>query len=156
MATKQWILRDLWGFQTDIPENDLLSYAKALLVCVNADGTLAKEEREWVVGYCAAVGAEAATIEEVSNYSAEDDLVTVVRENPNLAKGYVRPLIFDAIKACAADGTYSEEEQAAVRKLAALLGLNEQDLEKLEDLHHEEQALKQKRISIVYPDGRPF
>ena len=47
---------------------------KALLVCANADGNLAAQEKDWIFGYAAAGGVSDAGLQESENYQANESV----------------------------------------------------------------------------------
>jgi len=61
MTTKNvgllWLLKEKYAFQEAVGPEDYDSYLKSILICANGDGTLAPEEREWVVGHASAYSA---------------------------------------------------------------------------------------------------
>ena len=54
----RWMLRYMRD-QTELFDNDILElYGKLLCYVAGADGVLAPEEREWIIGYQAALGKQ--------------------------------------------------------------------------------------------------
>jgi len=66
-----------------------------------------------------------------------------------------RILLYDAIRACSADGDYHEGERAAIHSLGAALRLPDDVVTQIEALIDEEEALKAKRIRLLMPEGHP-
>ena len=60
------------------------------------------------------------------------------------------------IRASSADGTYSDDERAAVRREASRLGVPEDVVVALEDLYQREQELKRDRIALVFGTDIPY
>lgn len=145
---------ELWDFTTEASQSDLLEFFKALIVCCNGDGNLTEEEREWCVGYCAATGGTAETLQALMEYPGDEDVAVVIgRGRPHAAAH--RRLIYDAIRAASSDGDYNEAERATVRKMAAEVGVTLEEVAQFEELYAEEQRLKDRRISLVIPVGTP-
>lgn len=145
---------ELWDFTTEASQADLLEFFKALIVCCNGDGNLTEEEREWCVGYCAATGGTAETLQALMEYPGEEDVAVVIGRGRPRAAAH-RRLIYDAIRAASSDGDYNEAERATVRKMAAEVGVTLEEVAQFEDLYAEEQRLKDRRISLVIPVGTP-
>lgn len=150
-----WLFKEKCGF-TQIPSNIAYeSYFKAMLVCANGDGTLADEERDWVVGCAYAYDCDPALIEELKVYKADEDIETVISRDPaaNESRFF---LIFDAMQVCCADGEYSDKERAVILKGAKKLNVSEEEFKKIEELYLETVKLREKRIALLYPQGAPL
>jgi tellurite resistance protein len=150
-----WLLRELWDFPAGVPEDQRLEYLKAIMACARAGG-LAPAEREWVIGYGAACGAHQATVDALEAYAADEDVVTILERNMPVANTWGRVAVFDAIRACHADGPYDDDERAAVREEASTLGISEEIVEALESMYEKEQEMKRLRISLVFGESVPY
>ena len=64
--------------------------------------------------------------------------------------------IYDAIRACAADGELHPQELRAVEQAASALGISTTTVGDLVELYYEEQYLRAKRLRKLFPDGVPF
>jgi hypothetical protein len=149
-----WALLEHWDFTVESSQEALLDFFKALIVCCNGDGNLTYEEREWCIGYCAATGGTEETLLALRDYAGDEDVVTVIgRSQPHAATH--RRLIYDAIRASSSDGEYHAGERATVRRMAAEVGVAEAEVEAFEALCAEEQALKDRRLTLVIPVGTP-
>ena len=149
-----WSMLELWDFTTEVSQPALLDFFKALIVCCNGDGKLTDEEREWCVGYCAATGGTAETLQALQEYAGDEDVAEVIGRGQPRAAAH-RRLIYDAIRAASSDGDYNDAERATVRKMAAAVGVTPAEVAQFEDLYAEEQALKDRRIGVVVPVGMP-
>ncbi|GET44404.1 TerB family tellurite resistance protein [Microseira wollei] len=150
-----WFYRQSLNFKQQ-PADDVIEYfAKALLIAAKGDRVLSQAERDWVVGLTAAKGGSEQLIEELKNYSADEDVEQVIASHPFSDQGR-RTLIYTAIQACGADGEYNEAEKACIRKIAALLKVSEDVVKEIEELCEQEKAQFQKRIKLLYPDGHPL
>lgn len=150
-----WVYRHLVNFKHQ-PDDDVIEpFAKALLIAAKGDRVLSQAERDWVVGLTAAKGGSEQLIEELKNYSADEDIEQVISSHPFSNQGR-RALIYTAIQACAADSEYNEAEKASVRKIADKLEVSEDVVKQLEDLYEEEKAQLTKRVKLLYPDGHPL
>jgi hypothetical protein len=150
-----WSIKD----KTDIgafPAPEIFeSYIKAVLVCANGDGKLAPGERDWAVSHFAALGAPDSLLDELKSYKADEDIEKVVSATPvtNVSRCF---LVYDAIRACSADGAYSDPERVTVIRMAAKLGIPEDLVRQIEELCLEEARLRKKRLTLLYPDGAPM
>lgn len=149
-----WSMLELWDFSTEPSQAALLEFFKALIVCCNADGNLTDEEREWCLGYCAAIGGTEETLQVLQEYAGDEEIAEVVGRGQAQAAAH-RRLIYDAIRAASSDGDYNEAEQATVRKMAAEVGVTQAEVAQFEELYADEQRLKDRRISLVIPVGTP-
>ena len=109
----KWVFDDMWGFTADVSQPVLLEFFKALIVCANADGEITDAERAWCIGYCAATGATPETLAELQSYDGAEDIHEVIERGRHLGTAH-RPVIYDAIRACSADGELSDPERATI------------------------------------------
>ena len=152
---KAWIFDEEWGFGGQAPANaDCECWGRALLTCANGDGAIADAERAWVLGYSATNGLSPDDIEFLRTYSADEDITKVVAERP-LVSGARRALIFDAIRACSADGELSNAERKMIYRMAELIGIGKDIVDQLEAAYNDELAAKQARWKIAFPEGAP-
>lgn len=150
-----WLFKEKYTFDEVPSTESYRGYLKSLLICANGDGELTDTEREWVVGYAAAYGAPDSLVEELKSYDGSEDIESVVSQG-KASDGSRRYLIYDAIKACSADGDYSSPEKATVRKMATKLGIDEKVVQEIESICIEEAQLREKRLGIIYPSGTPI
>jgi tellurite resistance protein len=159
MATKDeglfWLFSQRQSFRELPNHEDYNSYLKSILICANGDGTLAPEERDWVVGFASAFGAPDSLVEELKSYKADEDIEKMISNTPS-ANASRRFLVHDAIMACSADGAYSDLERATITKMAAKLGISQDTVEQIERICIEEIELREKRVKLVYPEGPPL
>lgn len=151
-----WVLREMWDFPSGVPEDDRVDYLKAIMACARAGTELAPAEKAWVIGYGAACGAHQATIDALEGYDGDEDVVAILDRNMPVADTWGRVAVFDAIRASSADGGYSDDERAAVRREASRLGVAEEVVVALEALYEREQELKRDRIALVFGDDIPY
>ncbi|MEH2005263.1 TerB family tellurite resistance protein [Nostoc sp.] len=151
----KWAYKHFRDFDTVPPDNEILKYAKALLICANGDGTLTPEERNWVLGYFAIKGVSDSILSELKNYQPTESLQEVLDTNSTVAQKGTRFLIYDAIQTCAADGEYAEGEKAVIRKAASQLKVSEDVVKELEELYLEEKELFKRKIDLMFPNGKP-
>ncbi|MFN6519137.1 MAG: hypothetical protein RMY29_032235 [Nostoc sp. CreGUA01] len=150
-----WLFREKANFG-QIPSIEAFTgYMKSILICANGDGKLAPEERDWVVGQACAFGAPDSLVEELRSYKADEDIEKVIAVTPESDVSR-RFLVYDAIKACSADGEYNDPERATVTKMAAKLGISQEMVKQIEEICIEEAKLRQKRLEMMYPEGAPL
>lgn len=148
-----WIMNQLYGMKSIPANEDYETLIKAVLICAKADGVLAPEERNWIVGRAAAYhnpGYELA-----KTYPADEDLSDVLKKAPTQGDN-PRVIIYIAIQACAADGEYHPEEQAAIRKLAKYIGIEEEVVAQIEEFCVKEAKMREERIALMFPNGVPY
>jgi len=150
-----WLFKEKANVRTLPSEDTFEGYMKAVLVCANGDGKLAPEEREWAVGHAAAFGAADALVNALKYYGADEDIEKIVSATP-ASSASRRFLVYDAIRACSADGQYNDLEKATVTRMAAKLGISEELVQQIEDVCLEEARLREKRLKLMYPEGAPL
>lgn len=150
-----WLFKGQFGFSQIPPNVSYEAYFKSLLICANGDGTLADEERDWVIGYASAYNCDSALIEKLKVYKADEDIEAVFSGDPLISESR-RFVIFDAIQASCADGEYSEKERAVALKGAKALNISEDEFKKIEEIYFETAKLREKRLAVMYPNGFPF
>jgi tellurite resistance protein len=150
-----WTFNWFFGFEEIPTDEDCCIYMKSVLCCAKADGVLSPEEKNWVIGFCASWGVADWVIEELKTYEADEDLKEVIARSPQVSMAQ-RDLLLTAIRACAADGEFHEQEKAKIREMASIIGVPEETVEQLEQLQEEESALRQKRINLLYPERSPY
>jgi hypothetical protein len=149
-----WLLKEMWDLGGRPPIEDYTAYMKSLLICANGEGTLSPAEREWVLGYCAALGAPPELMEELASYPADEDVAEVIARG-RLADSTGRAtVVFDAIRACDADGDLVAGEMQQITTMATRLGVADM-VEPLIELYRREKEVRGERIKLLYPSGPP-
>jgi uncharacterized tellurite resistance protein B-like protein len=151
-----WLLREMWDFPSGVPEDQRLDYLRLIMACAGGDGQLAEAEKDWVIGYGAACGAHQATVDALAEYAGDEDVLDILERNMPVAETWGRVAVFDAVRACAADGAYDIEEQATVRRVATRLRVDEGVVTAIESLCEDERDLKRRRIALVFGDAIPY
>jgi hypothetical protein len=150
-----WLLQEMWELDGGIPEQQWLEYLKAIMACAQGDGRLSPSEKAWVIGYGAACGGSQATVDALTAYESDEDVQDILNRNKPFVERWGRAMIFDAIRAAAADHTYHEDEQKAVRRAAEHMGISEELVDEIEELYFEEQALRRRRLQLLFPEDNP-
>jgi uncharacterized membrane protein YebE (DUF533 family) len=150
-----WILGDVWGVPPEhaanLTDDENLDYGKALLTAASGDGELTEAERDWILGYVTAAGHGPEVLAQLRTYVGGDDIERLF--NRGVQQGAQRVCIYDAIRACGADGGISDGERATVSKMADRLGVPADVVDEFVDIYREEQRLKHRRIALAFPDG---
>lgn len=152
-----WVFNQILGFKSYPNVDDSETVGKAVLVCAKGDGVLDPAERDWQVGFFSALGAPESLLEKLETYEANDDLAELLANSSDRIKNLVqRDIVYQAIKASAAEGDYSEQEHEKICQMAQLLGVTSEVVEQLVELHKEEELLREKRIKLIFPNGSPY
>ncbi|NUR25187.1 MAG: hypothetical protein HOV83_04955 [Catenulispora sp.] len=153
----QWLFKQEADYGTVPDERSFAAYAKAVMVCANGDGEIAPAERAWIVGRFAALGASPDLLSELRDYPATQDLAELVGASSAIGSS-TRSLIYDALRACAADGELHPGEIEAVRTMNARLGHPDALVDQWLELHQEEQRLRARRLELIWPDpaAKPY
>jgi uncharacterized tellurite resistance protein B-like protein len=150
-----WLLKETLNFNSKPPAMDYDNYGKALLICAKGDGVVAEAERNWLLGYFDAYGCPEDVLERLAGYDASENIKAVIERTPALSQTR-RAAVYDAIRVCSSDDGLHDAELAAIKRLAGELGLSDQDVEALVQVHREESAVKTKRQQLTYPGGQPY
>lgn len=161
-AAFEWYIKELWDWRLENASEarmknaeDGKSILKTILIAAKGDGVLAPQEKNWVIGLASAMGVPNEVVQELEAYEANEDIVEVISQT-GIGKKSQRVVIYNAIKAAAADGVYHEGEKKEIRRAASAMGISEEVVEEIEKLYAEEEGLKAKRAQICFPDGNPF
>jgi hypothetical protein len=152
-----WFFKYEWDFDAIPTGGEFSNYMRALLCCANGDGQLQPGEREWVVGYAGTLGVPDELLDELRGYPADDDIAELIKDD-TAVRDSRRAIIYDAVRACAADGDIAEGELATIRRLAQTIDVPAAVVGELVTLYRDEQQLKSRRINLVWPTlaGKPY
>lgn len=134
----------------------LEGFAKAMILCASGDGRLAPEELEWILGFVANSGGTFELLEELRGLdpSALNPMELLAKtERPGL---FVHALVYHAIKAADADGVLDPREVQMIGGMAMVLGLAQEEVEKLFALHREEKEFHARKMATLFPNGHPW
>ncbi len=151
-----WLLREMWDFPSGVPEDDRIDYLKVIMACAQGSGELVPAEKDWVIGYGAACGAHQSTVDALEAYQGGEDVVAILERNMPVAETWGRVAVFDAIRASAADGALNDDERDQIRRMAERLGVSADTVTAIEALCEDEQALKRRRIDLVFGSDIPY
>lgn len=151
-----WAWDSIAGFKQAPNPDTLEVYAQSLLTCAGADGQLHEQEREWVLGRFAVIGASKALLDRLANFQPSESITELIKKDPVIAKHAPRALVYEALSACAADGVLHDKERATVLKLGAAMGLTESDLRQVVAAWDVTQAARRNMLAVLNPSGSPF
>ncbi len=146
----RWTVAELWNADGAMDQSVLLDFFKALIVCCNADDNLTDAEREWCVGYAAAIGASDETLAELRAYPGGDDVKVFFDRGLQWATA-PRTVIYESIRACASDGDYNQEEKDKIARMANLLDIDDAEVAQLEQLYFDEKDLRARKLDLAFP-----
>jgi uncharacterized tellurite resistance protein B-like protein len=150
-----WLLNETLSFKVVPPPMDYENFGKLLLTCACGDGRITAAERAWVVGYLDAFGAPDSALEVLAAYDGRGDLAQIIASSPTV-KMSATSAVYEAIRACSADGELHRDEVRAIERAATALGVPAATVGDLVELYHEEQFLRSKRLRKLFPEGAPF
>lgn len=150
-----WLLNEHLSFKVIPPPMDYEGFGKLLLTCASGDGRITAAERAWVIGYLDAFGAPQNVLDALNTYDGKSNLTQIIDASPTV-KMSGTSAVYDAIRACSADGDLHRDEVRAIERAAATLGLAAGTVGNLIELYYEEQFLRAKRLRHLFPDGVPF
>jgi hypothetical protein len=164
MDTRQtgtaWLFKEMWAFGQIPPEDTALILGKAILVCAHGGSGIAPEERAWVIGYFCALGYSDALIRALEDYDPAEHayaFAELIAGAPMLAQPDARlALLYDGIRAAVADKILDDGELAAIKRLAAMIGVEDETVDQLIDAYAAEVQAKSHRLLLCFPSGVPF
>lgn len=155
IEASRWAIKHLYGITKYPDDADHTTYFKSLLLCAAGDGVLAPEERAWVVGLASTIAGDKYS-EMVKNYAANEDLLQILQQNSRIDSSARHVMLYDAIRACAADGVLSNGEREAIQKMANFMDVTKETVAELEKLYNEETAQNNKRRELLFPVDSPW
>ena len=150
-----WLMKNTLNFDSIPPPADYLNYGKALLICCKGDGVIGNEERTFVIGYFAAFGCPDDVLDALSGYNGDGDLKEIVGSSPQLQMTS-KAAIYDAIRASDADGELADGELDVIKRIASMVNVSSSEVDDIIAVYRAEQAIKDTRLQITYPNGSPY
>jgi uncharacterized membrane protein YebE (DUF533 family) len=149
----RWMFTEYWGAPPELSLSDQenLDFGRALIMAANGDGRLTDAEKDWILGYVATGGHSEETLEKLRAFDGTADFEDLFTRG--IQRMAQRVCIYDAIRACGADGDLHPDEIATVRSMAARLGVPDEVVDEFIALYKEEQDLKARRVQAVFPGG---
>ena len=154
MEALRFIFRHYYGIKTFPESGDHQAAMKAVMICAKGDGTLSEPEKAWISGMSAMVGNPFYTL--AHTYEADEAIEDVVAASPWLSQFGGRMIVFEAIRAAAADGELHDGEVAVIKRFARAIGVEESVVSSLVQLHEEETQLLQRRLALLWPESSPL
>jgi hypothetical protein len=160
-----WVAKNQWDF-TELPHPEGFKfYMTSVLVCASADGVLHENEKSWIVGYAASMGAPielvrelesaktAADVERLKARHLGEDFAKFCARTDSRSAASKRGIVYDAIRAASADNDFAVSERQSVVDLAVKLGLTKDDVVALEALNNKEKAVQAEKASLIHRFG---
>ena len=132
-----------------------VSYGGALMAIAGADGELAEAEFQWYVEEQKLLLTQPQEYIEVlrkfdwKNADIEQLLGNISYDFP---LNFRRAMLYQAIKMCRADGSYSDKEKSTVARAAEILELDRSIVVNLASLAELEEATERLRLSLLETD----
>jgi uncharacterized tellurite resistance protein B-like protein len=134
---------------------DAVSVAKLLFSAVNGDGKITPEERAWIKGYWAAKAYSQELIDGLDAMKPlpAAEVAPLLREGTLPFSGLA--IIYDAIRAASADHDFAPGERDVIMHFAKVLEIKPEIVAQLEQIVHDEEELKKRRVALLFPKGHP-
>lgn len=147
-----WILYDTYRIPNEKIEmlagtqDDIQTKLKAIFICAAADGEISEAESRWIQGLSLALGCSVEFIETLKHYSGEDseEVFQTLANNVHRSASWSNAVIYQAIRACAADGEFTDKEKEKIDSMAKQLNVSKNTVSDIIAVFKEEEALKQK------------
>lgn len=139
-------IKRVYGFG-EIDQEDFERAAYTLMIIIGADGEVAPEELEAFLDLQRRNGAPPELLDALQSFDWHN--AKLEEHLPKqLTDSWKRILLYDAVRLACADGVYDKKEREAARNTAALLGVSDDVLARIEDVIDAELTLQAKRIGI--------
>jgi len=154
-----WVAAELFGVPQEAAEaaltdEDNLNYGRAMVNCVNGEGNISPAERAWILGYLSAMGTRDEIVAEVAEYQGDLPIEQLMDATP-MQRVAARVLVYDAIRACSADGEISDGERAMVGRVADRIGVSADEVDQLLASYRETTRIRDERLPLLFPGGFP-
>ena len=129
-------------------------HAKALLLCAGGNRQISESTRNWILGYLTAAGHPESVIAAAEVYD-DRDAIGDIMNRPRMAM--IRAgVVYDALRACAADGTAPAPEALdPVLRAADAIGIPRELVADLQEIVMAEHALRRRRHALVVAPTLP-
>lgn len=143
----EYAVKQRYG-RTPSSDDDGIAYLKAVKVIIGADGEIAPGEAKALEAGAKRFGLSAAVKKELDDFDFKSAKLDDVL--PSMKKGGLRArmLLRDAIEISSADGTYADEERAAVHQAAEKLGVSAETVKSIEALVELERGVRHLRKTL--------
>jgi signal transduction histidine kinase len=129
-------------------------HAKALLLCAGGNRRISESTRNWILGYLTAAGHPESVIAAARVYD-DRDAIGDIMNRPRMAM--IRAgVVYDALRACAADGTAPTPDALdPVLRAADAIGIPRELVADLQEIVMAEHALRRRRHALVVAPTLP-
>jgi uncharacterized tellurite resistance protein B-like protein len=135
--------------RTPKSEDQALNYARILKTIIAADGDIAAGEWTLLLRGLKRLGASAEAVADITAFEPGSVSLETLAAGLKPGGKRARLLLRDAIEISRGDGVYAQAEKAAVRKTAALLGVDDSSVRAIESLIEMEHAVKRLRKALL-------
>jgi len=133
------------------PEDEpyVLQYLKALKYIIGADGEIADAEWRALKQWMQRMYVSKKLTKEIADFDVQGKTLEAILPDFKKDSYRARSLIRDAIEISWADGTFADEEDEAVQKAAALLGVSVTTVKSLEALVEMKFAVQKLQTALL-------
>lgn len=124
---------------------DKTAYMNGMVRLAKADGTVADEERGFILNAAQGLGLTAEQIADLDSCFTSLEKKRVTFTNRGSAAFFIQ----EAIQLCMVDGQYDDSEKQEIRNIAAENGLNESDVAAFEEWIQEGLAWRSRGEALV-------
>ena len=147
----KWIGWENWEapavLYDQIVEEDLLTGAKAILLCAGGNKAITTTERDWLIGYLTAAGDSDGILEAVRTYDDSDRLEDLM-SLPSMSM-IGRGMLYEGVRLCASDGLPTHVELDRLRDSADRIGISHDFLDELHKVVLAEHKLRRRRYELM-------
>jgi uncharacterized tellurite resistance protein B-like protein len=155
ISTRDMVMKLIYGAAPGAHDPEVqMNLAKATMIIVGGDGEITPAEWSTLVGTLKAMGASDAALEALRSFDFKG-----AKLEDYLSHDYAhfaqpgRVMLFSAIWASRADGSYGDAERIKAERAAEILGISKDVLTALEGLVAIEAAASSARAALLFPAG---
>ena len=156
-TVRSYLQREIYGLEFELSAEIITHYSRLVLMIAAGDGVVSEAEWAYAEGRAMAIGIPQAALEQLRGFDYKGanlaEEAAAYRDASGSRGAYA--FLYDAIKVASVDG-YAAGEQAAVRRVANILGIPLSTVESIEHLIQTEDALRELRLSVLYPQRTVF
>ncbi len=135
-----------------VPKSIWREYGYALLCIAGSDGEVSDPELEWLtIDLAESLNVDEDVVADWEEFDYEEaDLEEIFFSFKHASfANFNKLLIYDAVRMCAADGDYADEEKERVAEAAGILQVSRETLTSIEALVDIEQAAHKLRLTVL-------
>ncbi|CAF0820610.1 unnamed protein product [Adineta steineri] len=148
-----WYFREWIGDNSHLPEaEDVVIFMKLLIDIMATNGKLNEHERYYIIGRAAILGVPQEKLDELHTYQADTS-----ENNPNFNLPHVKKtrmgLIHNLFRVLSIDHKIHPKDIKTIYTLGKKLGATEEQIQQIQSLYEDEEKLREKRASLLFPHG---